>query len=78
MKKWLKLFISILAIFGFMELMPRILGKIQIYREIQKSSSEHGIDNNTIFYSEEPISYQAEHEIKEKIHAANRKDVLNK
>jgi len=67
MKKWFKLMLSILVIYSFIEVMPRVLDKIDIYQKILDSSASYGIDNNTIFYSEEPISYKAEQALKEKI-----------
>ncbi len=67
MKKWFKLMLSILVIYSFIELMPRLLENIDIYQKIQDSSASYGIDNNTIFYSEEPISYKAEQSLKDKL-----------
>ncbi len=67
MKKWFKLMLSILVIYSFIELMPRVLENIDIYQKIQDSSASYGIDNNTIFYSEEPISYKAEQSLKDKL-----------
>ncbi len=71
MKKWFKLMLSILVIYSFIELMPRVLENIDIYQKIQDSSASYGIDNNTIFYSEEPISYKAEQSLKDKLIGAS-------
>jgi hypothetical protein len=67
MKSWLKLFLSILVVYAFIAFMPKILLSFQSYQDILKSSEKAGIDNNSIFYSDEPISYKAEKEIKQKL-----------
>jgi len=67
MKSWLKLVISIAIIVGFIKIVPRILSGIEVYHLIQESSEAHNIDNNSLFYSEEAISYEAEKAMKEKL-----------
>jgi hypothetical protein len=47
--------------------MPRLLGTIRIYSEIIQKANEKNIEVNAVFYSEEPMSYKAEKELREKI-----------
>ena len=65
MRSWLKLFLSILAVYAFIIFIPKMLMNFESYSEVLKSSEKHGIDNSSIFYSEEPISYKAEKEMKQ-------------
>ena len=67
MKGWIKLALSLVAIYGFIVFTPTFLEKIKIYQNVVESSEKHGIDNNSVFYSDEPISYKAEKELKESI-----------
>jgi hypothetical protein len=60
MKRWMKLFLFVMGILAFMEVAPRMMSNIGIYREIQQNSQKMGIDNSAVFYSEEPMSYKAE------------------
>ena len=67
MKGWLKLLSFMGLIFLFMGYAPKILRFNKIYLSIEKSSAEKGIDNSSVFYSEEPQSYKSEKEIKERL-----------
>lgn len=67
MNRWIKLLFSVLAIYGFMIWAPKLLTQIEIYQKIEENSERMGIDNSTIFYSDEPISYEAAEVIGEKL-----------
>jgi hypothetical protein len=67
MKGWMKLLISILFLWAFVALVPDLLMNIKMYREIQQCSELNGLDNSALIYSEEPVSYRAEKEIKNKL-----------
>jgi hypothetical protein len=67
MKRWVKLFAFLMGIWLFIVGMPRLLGTIRIYSEIIQKANEKNIEVNAVFYSEEPMSYKAEKELREKI-----------
>ena len=67
MKRWARLILYLGGIWVFIKVTPQVLNKVKIYREIIKSSDAHGIDNSTLFYSEEPATFDAENQIRENL-----------
>ena len=64
MRSWLKMFACLVAVWGFIKIIPLILENINSYQEVIERSEELGIDNSTLFYSEEPLTFTAEQELK--------------
>jgi len=64
MRAWFKMFICLVSIWGFIKIVPVVLNNLDSYKEVIEHSEELGIDNSTLFYSEEPLSSVAEQELK--------------
>ena len=67
MKRWLRLIVLTTAVWAFILIIPRILGKIEVYHQFMESSRSKGIDNSALFYSEEPHALESERILKEKL-----------
>jgi len=61
-----------LAIWGFIIIIPLFLGRFKSYSEVIKKSEDLGIDNSALFYSDEPLTSIAEIELNERFDSANR------
>jgi hypothetical protein len=70
MKPWIKMILCFLAIWGFVKFSPLLLNKIESYQLVIKNSEQMGIDNATLFYSEEPLTSDAEQYLKQQLEAA--------
>lgn len=67
MKNWLKLIFCMLAIWGFIIVIPKFLSQFSSYSDVIRKSEELGIDNAALFYSEEPLTSIAELELRERL-----------
>lgn len=56
--------VCLVAVWGFIKITPLLLENIKSYQEVIERSEELGIDNSTLFYSEEPLTYTSEQELK--------------
>lgn len=64
MRPWIKLILCFVSMWGFVKLSPLLLNKIESYRVVVDNSELLGIDNATLFYSEEPRTSEAEQYLK--------------
>lgn len=72
MIKWLKLIFWMLAICGFIIVIPKFLSQFSSYSDLIKKSEELGIDNAALFYSEEPLTSNAELELNERLNSTHK------
>lgn len=52
-----------IALGGFIKVFPLLLSRIDTYEKVIENSENLGIDNSTLFYSEEPLTSKAEQEL---------------
>ena len=69
MRSWFKMLACLVAVWGFIKIIPLILENINSYKAVIERSEELGIDNSTLFYSEEPLSFTAEQELKHRLNS---------
>ena len=67
MLRWLKLFLYLLILVGFMFTFPQLMKKIEAYNQIIETSEKMEIDNSSLFYSEEIWTFKAETKLKEQL-----------
>lgn len=63
MKAWIKLIAFVVLIWCFVKYTPVLLNKVKIYKQVIDYSMKMGIDNAALFYTEEPLTSQAEQEL---------------
>ena len=63
MRDWIKMIVCFLAVGGFIKIFPLLSNRMDTYRMIMKNSEQLGIDNASLFYSEEPLTSKAEQEL---------------
>ena len=52
-----------MLVWCFIKYMPVLIKNVKVYRQVTKCAEEMGIDNAALFYSEEPLTSQAEQEL---------------
>ena len=63
MKPIIKMLLYLVAVAAFIKFVPMLLMHSGTYVEIKTNSEKLGIDNSTLFYSEEPRTSIAEQEL---------------
>jgi hypothetical protein len=71
MKRYLRLLFCLIALIAFISLVPLLMKTNATYVKIQENSERMGIDNSTLFYSEEPRTSTAERVLKTRLKGAN-------
>ena len=71
MKRYLRLLLCLIVMIAFIRLFPLLMKTNTTYVKIQKNSERMGIDNSTLFYSEEPRTSTAEETLMARLKGAN-------
>ena len=67
MKSYIKMILYLIVIAAFIRFFPLLLMCSQSYVDVKNNSEKLGIDNSTLFYSEEPRTSLAEQELAMKL-----------
>lgn len=60
MKRWLRFILSIFMVAALIFILPKLLRLSGHYRYLTEHAREKGINNAAIFYTQEPLSLEAE------------------
>ena len=58
---------AVLVVLAFVKCFPLVLNKFKIYREITEKSTQLGIENSALFYTEEKLTSVAEQKLKRQL-----------